>query len=79
MYYTEWSKSEREKQILIEESKVNIYIYMESRKMVLLSQFAGPQCRHKYREQMTYGHGRGGTERMGGMETVTWKHIHYHM
>ena len=34
-YYTEWSKSEREKQI----SYINIY--MESRKMVMMNLFAG--------------------------------------
>ena len=46
---------------------------MESRKMVLENLFAGPQCRHKYREQTTYGHGGGRTERMGesNMETYT--------
>ena len=52
---------------------------MESRKMVLVNLFAGLQFRHKYREQTTYGHGGGRTERMGGMERVTWKHIHYHV
>ena len=33
----------------------------------------------RHREQ-TCGHGGdGGTEGVGQMEKVTWKHIHYHM
>ena len=36
-YYTEWNKSEREKQI----SYINAYIYMESREMVPINLFAG--------------------------------------
>ena len=38
------------------------YIYMESRKMVLMNLFAGQQWRNRHREQ-TYGHGRRGGER----------------
>ena len=50
-YYTEWSKSEREKQV----SYTNIY--MKSQKMVLMKLFVGQQWRHRHKEQ-TYGHGR---------------------
>ena len=35
--HTQWSKSEREKQILC----INTYTYMESRKMVQMNLFAG--------------------------------------
>ena len=42
-YYTEWSESERERQILYS----NICIYMESRKMVLENLFTGQQWRSK--------------------------------
>ena len=60
-YYTEWSKSGREKQILYAD------IYMESRKMVLMHLFAEQQCRCRHREQ-TYGHGwLRGEEGEGGM------------
>ena len=38
------------------------YIYMESRKMVLMNLFAGQQWQHRHREQ-TYGHSVG--ERVG--------------
>ena len=47
--------------------------------MELVNLFAGPQWRQKYREQMTYGHGGGRTERMGGMERLTWKHTLPHV
>ena len=57
-YYTEWNKSEKEKQTLY----TNTYIYMESRKMALMKLFAGQQWRHRHREQ-TYGHGEGGEGR----------------
>ena len=65
-YYTEWSKSERERETLYTNE------YIESRKMVLKNLFAGQQWRNRYREQ-TYGHGeRGGEGEMYGesnMET----------
>ena len=35
------------------------YIYMESRKMVLMNLFAGQQWRNRHREQ-TFGHKAGG-------------------
>jgi len=50
---------------------------MESRKMLLMNLFAGQQWRCRHRKQIC-GHG-GGEERVGGMEKVTWEHIHYHM
>ena len=51
---------------------------MESRRMVLMLLSAGQQWRYRHREQ-TYGHSEGGTERVGQMERVEWKHIHYYM
>ena len=47
-HHTEWSKSERQKQI----SYINTHTHMESRKMVLMHLFAG---RHRHRQQ-TWGH-----------------------
>ena len=46
-YYTKWSKSERERQIMF----IN---YMESRKMVVMILCAGQQGRHQ-RKEMTFG------------------------
>ena len=63
VYFTEWSNSERERQILY------INTCMKSRKMVLMNLFAGQQWKHKYREQ-TCGHGVGGT----GWEELREKH-----
>ena len=54
-YYTEWSKSEREREIL----HTNAYIYMESRKMVLMNLFARQQWRNRDREE-TWGEGKKG-------------------
>ena len=73
-YYTEWSKSEREKQILY------INTYMESRRMVLMNLFAKQQWRHRHREQ-TCGQcwGRRGRwwdewrEKLGCIYTSIWK------
>ena len=45
---------------------------MESRKMVLISVFAGQQGRQR-------GAHRWGKERVGQMEKVAWKHKYYHM
>ena len=47
---------------------------MKSRKMVLMSLFAGQQWRHINREQTV------GTEkdRVGQIERVAWKHISFH-
>ena len=44
-----------------EKNKYHIltYIYMESRKMVLMNLFAGQQWRNRHREQ-TFGHKAGG-------------------
>ena len=48
---------------------------MESRKIVLMNLFAGPQWRHRHREE-TCGHskGRRGRDKFRG----AWKHTHYH-
>ena len=57
-YYTEWSKSEKERQILY----INAYIYMEFRKMVLMNLFVG-QNRDADKEKGlvgTAGEGEGG-------------------
>ena len=40
-------------------SFIYIYIYMESRKMILMKLFAGQQWIHRHRKQ-TYEHGGGG-------------------
>ena len=54
------------------------YIYLESRKMVLMNLIAGQQWRPRHREQ-TYGQGGSGEgsrkERVGQMQRVAWKHI----
>ena len=48
----------------------NIYIYIESRKMVLKNLFTGQQWRNRHREQ-TYGHGeRGGEGEMYGENNI---------
>ena len=54
---TEWSKSEREKQMLY------FNIYMESRKMVLMNRFTGQEQRDtdiKNKLVSTVGEGKGG-------------------
>ena len=56
---------------------IYIYIYMESKKMVLMDLFAGQQWRCGHRE-LTCGL-REGRERVGQMEKVARKHIRYHM
>ena len=43
-YYTEWSKSERGNQT----NFTYIYIYMVSRKMVLMNPYAGQQWIHRH-------------------------------
>ena len=63
-YYTEQSKSEREKQM----SHINIY--MESRRMALMSLFAGQQWRCRHREK-TCGHSWGRTRRGKNWESST--------
>ena len=45
-YHTEWSKSERERQILY----INTYIYMELRKMIPMILHEGQQRRHRFKE-----------------------------
>jgi len=79
VHYTEWGKSDREKQISDINAYIYIYIYMESGKMVLMNLFAGQQWRHRHREQI-YGHGgRGGRrgwdklrEWHGNTHTTVW-------
>ena len=52
------------------------YIYLESRKIVLMNLFAGPQWRHRHREEPCgHSEGRRGRDKFRG----AWKHIHYHM
>ena len=60
----QWSKSEREKQM----SHINIY--MESRRMALMSLFAGQQWRCRHREK-TCGHSWGRTRRGENWESST--------
>ena len=71
-YYTEWSKSEREKQVLY------INAYTESRRMVLMNLFTEQQWRCRHREH-TYGQGwgrrgRGCDEWESSMDT-----LHYYI
>ena len=54
-YYTEWSKSEKDKYCIL------MHIYMESRKMVPMNLFAGQQWRNRNREEI-YGCSRVGRE-----------------
>ena len=42
---------------------------MESRKMMLKNLFAGQEWRHRHRER-TFGHGVGGKERVGRIESI---------
>ena len=49
---------------------------MESTKIVVMNLFEGQEKRLRHREQ-TYGH-RKGKERVGQIERVALKHIHYH-
>ena len=51
--YTEWSKSERENQILY------INVYMESRKMALVNLFSGQEERHREHVCGHNGEGEG--------------------
>ena len=51
-----------------------MYIYMESRKMVLMNLSVGQQWRGSHREQAC---GHRGQKRVGQMERVAPKHIHY--
>jgi len=53
-----------------------MHIYMEFRKMVLMNLFAGQQWRSRHREQAC-GHSSG--RRVGQIERVALKHIHYHV
>ena len=47
--------------------------------MVLVNPFAWEQWRHRHREQ-GYGHRWAGRkERMGQVERIAWKYIHYYM
>ena len=67
-YYTEWSQSEREKQIYS-------CICMESRKMVMMNLFARQQWRCRENGLVH----RWGKETVGWMEKVAKKHVYYHM
>ena len=49
----------------------NIYIYVESRKMVVMNLFAGQRWRNRHRDRLMDT--RRGKERVRGMERVTWK------
>ena len=73
--YTEWTKSEREKQILYINTHTHtyIYIYMESRKVVLMNLFSEKEWRHKYREQLvdTMEEGKGRTDWESSIDTYT--------
>ena len=63
--YVEWSKSERENQILY------IYVYMESRKMALVNLFSGQEERHRQRTCLWTQQGK---ERASWIERVAFKH-----
>ena len=47
---------------------------MESRKMVLMNLFVGQQWKRIHREQTLDTWGK---ERVGQMERVAWKNVHY--
>ena len=68
-YYTEWSKSEREKQIL------HINTDMESRKMVLMNLSAGQQRRRREQTCAHSGEGEGGTTRESSTDTYTLLYV----
>ena len=62
------SKSEREKYHLL----MHIYIYIKSRKTVLMHLFAGQQWRHGTALRIQWG-----KERVGRTEKVALKHVRY--
>ena len=68
-YYTEWSKSEREKQL----SYTNPHIWNLQRRY-WWTYFQSSSGEHRHWEQ-PHGHSWQGKERMGGMQRVTRKHI----
>ena len=53
------------------------YIYMESRKMVLMNLFAGQQWKYDIENRLVDM--ERGKEMVGQMEIVAWKHIYYHV
>ena len=57
-------------------TRIHTYIYMESRKMVLMNLSTGQQQRCRQREQTCTQSGRKKAERF---ERVALKHIHYQM
>ena len=57
--YTEWSRSEKENQILY----INTYIHMESRKTVLMNLSTGKEWRRHRCREWTHGRRRGKRER----------------
>ena len=70
--YTEWSKSEKEKQI----SYIKAHIWNLERWYWWIYLHVGQQWRHRHREQ-THGHEQGEEGEGGWTERVAWKHIHY--
>ena len=52
------------------------YIYMEFRKMVMMTLYARQQKRHRYKEQ-TFGLWE--KARVGWFERIALKHVYYHM
>ena len=71
-HHTDWSKSEREKQI------PDINIYMESGKIVLMKLFAGKDSLFPQMQRMDLRTQRG-KERVGQIERILLTYIHYHV
>ena len=74
-YFIEWSKSEREKQI----SYINAYIWNLQRRYWQTYLQGSNGDADIENSLMDMGRGGGRSERVGQMEKVTRKHIHYHM
>ena len=68
-YFTVWSESERERQILYINTK-----YMEFRKPVMMIQHAGQQRRYRWKEQTQWE-----KVRVGWFEKIALKHVYYSM
>ena len=58
-----------------QKEKKKYHIDMESRKVVLMNLYAGQQWRHRLEKRLVVTVGK---ERLGGIERVALKHIHYH-
>ena len=69
-YYTEWSKSEKERQT----SYIKVYTYMESRKIVSMTLLARQQRRYRHKEQISRC--RGGRR---GWNDLREKHWNIHI